>query len=127
MGSPLFQVLDHAAKMEQFARGILSHAADIKKIQAEHAHIWSFSFQINAHHERLWHVHYQCNGCGVHRREDKEPVCEACDTPLVRCSAEDTEAEAERQKPEYGGRMNIPLAFRCPKDQKIHILWHRGD
>jgi len=127
MGQELWKINDHQNRMEALAQSILNHAAAIKKIRAEHPHTFVFSYQVNAHHEYMWHVVYQCNGCGELKTQRKEPVCEVCDVTLKRCDKSDTEAEAERAKPEHKGYMNPALAFRCPKCTKIHILWHQGD
>lgn len=129
MGQELWKINDHLTRMEALAQSILSHAAAIKKIRAEHPHTFTFNYQVNAHHERIWHVVYHCNGCGELKTEKKEPVCEIHNLTLMRCNSDDTEAEAERAKPEHHGFSNIPLAFRCTRSdcRKIHILRHQGD
>lgn len=129
MGQELWKVQDHLTRMEELARGVLNHAAAIKKIRAEHPHTFAFNYQVNAHHVRLWHVVYHCSGCGELKTEKKEPVCSRCntDTTLTRCDASDTEAEKERVQPEHQGYDNSPIAFRCPACKKIHILRYQGD
>lgn len=101
-----------------FARGCL---------QGLCSHDWKFKEQFNAYHEHFWIVKYQCSACEAEKKERKIPVCEVCDLSLVRCGPEDGPAEEERSKPEHRGRMNSPLAFRCPECRTIHILWHQGD
>ena len=91
------------------------------------SHTWKFKAQWNAYHEHFWIVQYTCETCEAERKERKIPVCETCDCALVRCGPEDVTAEKERLKPEHQGRMNSPLAFRCPQCRTIHILWHQGD
>jgi hypothetical protein len=127
MGQELWKIDDHLKRMEDLAQGVLNHADAIKKIRAAHPHTFAFNYQVNAHHDRLWHVVYHCNGCGTLKTEQKEPVCSACDSTLKLCNKADSEAEAERIKPEHQGHQNPPLAFRCPTCRKVHILWHQGD
>lgn len=128
MSLELYRVNQNMETMGQLAQQILGLVVENKKIQAEHPHDFKFHHQTNAYHNKLWHVVYACPGCGATKTEKKEPVCSSCDINLFRCDATDTEAEAERQKPEHKERFtNLPMAFRCPRCRKVHILAYNGD
>lgn len=102
----------------------------IVKLQASCEHRWRFVDQINDHHEHFWNVTYKCVECDVPKTDRrKPPVCEECDSPLVRAKKNDQQAARALEGKERNFFSNPPLAFRCsnPKCKKIHILWHLGD
>jgi hypothetical protein len=126
MALTAYKIQEHVLQMEKLAQSILHHTSKIKQLQAECPHpIWRFHFQVNAFHNKLWNVLYKCDECSLVKTEKKPPVCEVCNISLVLDAGE--EAEAERVKPEHQGYLNSPIAFRCPKCRKIHILRYEGD
>ena len=132
MGTIARQIRRHQDDMAGAAQKFVTSHAAILALQKSCEHTWVFDRQVNDHHEHNWNVTYRCPECATERTDKRRPpVCEACDVSLVRAERSDAEAEAERKKKDndksYAIHLNPPLAFRCPKCTKIHILWHRGD
>lgn len=127
MGNIAVQVRNAQDRITAAAKDIVLCNLAIQKLQASCEHMWRFVDQVNACHEHHWNVSYKCVECDSTRSCQGLPVCEICDISLVRAKKGDRQAERERKKPEHQGRAFLPLAFRCPKCEKIHILWHNGD
>lgn len=103
---------------------------ELAKLQQGCPHAeWKFVKQYNANHERLWHVVEGCTECGKERSAEKEPVCMACGTTLVRAD-DDPEARAAMPANKYSeGALFEAVPYRCPgaECRKIHILHISGD
>jgi len=128
MGDIAYHIQDNRRRVELASGEIAKCLAEIAKLQKSCEHSWRFNRQVNNYHERNWNITYKCIECDSERTDqNRPPVCEVCDTALVRAKKGDQEAEQERKKDKYKGRYNSPIAFRCPKCKKIHILWHLGD
>lgn len=128
MGDIAIKVNEAKRRITKAVEEIVRCNEAVVKLQASCEHVWRFVEQFNDHHEHFWNVTYKCVECDVSKTDRRTPpVCEDCDSALIRANNDDKDAESERQKPEHKGFMNPPLAFRCPKCKKIHILWHLGD
>lgn len=109
-------------------REIMKQAVVINELRKVCNHNFRFHSQTNAYHEHLWNVTYQCSECELTTTTKIPPVCEACLVTLVRAKKGDRQAAREAKNKEGDDHLgNPPLAFRCPKCKKIHILWHEGD
>lgn len=127
MGEIASQVRVANDRIQGATREIMLQGLVINELQKACKHEFQFRRQGNACHEHLWNVTYRCIECGLMATTKTKPICEKCLCDLVHTKKNDWTAERERKKPKYQGRMNPPLAFRCPKCRKIHILWHEGD
>lgn len=114
-------------QLVQATREIMDCGVALKEIRDSCNHVWRFEGQINAYHEHEWNVTLQCTECNLKTTERKLPVCEKCLHSLVRAKKTDRQAIAAAKKRNHNDLGNPPLAFRCPKCKKIHVLWHEGD
>lgn len=108
-------------------REIMNQAVVINELRKACKHSFQFHSQVNAYHEYLWNVTYQCIECELMVTTKKHPVCEKCLCELVRVVKNNQQASIMIKKSKRNDLGNPPLAFRCPKCKKIHILWHEGD
>jgi len=127
MGEIALKVREANDSINRATREIMVHGAMICKLQKACEHVWGFHSQVNACHEQFWNVTYQCTECELMATTKTKPVCEKCLSSLVRATKDDRQATSEAKKHQRNDLGNPPLAFRCPKCKKIHILWHEGD
>lgn len=127
MGDIASQVRKANDRISRATREIMIQGVMINELQKACEHVWGFHSQTNACHENLWNVNYQCAECESIVTKKMRPICEKCLRTLVRAAKNDRQATSEAKKKEPDSLGNPPLAFRCPKCQKIHILWHEGD
>jgi hypothetical protein len=127
MGLIASKVREANDRINRATREIMVQGVMINELQKACEHAWGFHSQINACHEHLWNVTYQCTECGLTKKEKTRPICEKCLVTLIRAKKSDFRAVSEAKKNKRDSLGNPPLAFRCPKCKKIHILWHEGD